>query len=164
MKGVAQVPETFKKVDSSLVRSNRLLDDYLRNLDSIRGLNTEQSAAVLAYEKTDGQINGLKAALGKKPEDDIGYTNQLFFTKKEGKRLYTLLLAYKRKILAAVQDSISKQKINGWLNTEIPKTAKKYWPEYHFKNVPAVAAITMLNKIQNDIRNCQVLLMKEVSP
>jgi GldM N-terminal domain len=163
-KGMAQVPETFKKVDSSLVRSNKLLDDFLRDLDSVKKLNTKQSAAALAYEKAGAQLNGLKEALRKKPEDDMKYPNQLFFTKGEGKKLYVLLINYKRKILAALHDSTSRQKIHAWLNTEIPKNEKKSWAEYYFRNLPAVAALTMLSKIQNDIRNCQVLLRKEIMP
>ena len=164
-KGVAQTPlDEFKKIDSSLKKANTILSGSVGAFDTIKNLSPEVYAALRACQKLDGHINVLKAALSRKPEEDTRFTNQLFITRGEGKKLQTQLKQCKMLALKAVQDSISRQNITQWLTTDVPVAAKKNWAVYYFKDVPAVAAITILSKFQNDLLNCRRLITSEKKP
>jgi gliding motility-associated protein GldM len=97
-------------------------------------------------------------------EDNIDAATRLFDTKGEGKNLYTALEKFKAEIMA-IDPEIAKQlgsKIP--LNLEVPKsttgkksTGDKYadWTYSNFHMTPTVAALTMLSKFQNDVKNTE---------
>ena len=73
----------------------------------------------------------------------------------EGQLLYDAITEYRNNMLAMVSDSVQKEIIETCLGTEVPRrdiSLLKNWQEYHFENMPAIAAITLLTKIQNDVR------------
>ncbi|WP_321438911.1 gliding motility protein GldM [uncultured Bacteroides sp.] len=73
----------------------------------------------------------------------------------QGKRLYNAINKYRKAILTMVVDSTQKQIINNNLSTKVPRRATtigKNWQEYIFENTPVAAAVTLLTKLQNDIR------------
>ena len=54
-----------------------------------------------------------------------------------------------------VTDKEKKAIITSNLDTEVPTKAKilgKNWQEYSFENMPTAAAVTLLTKLQNDVR------------
>ena len=62
---------------------------------------------------------------------------------------------YRAKMLKMVTDHHQKQMIASNLTTNIPKseqTLGKNWQEYMFESMPAAAAVTLLSKLQNDVR------------
>ena len=72
-----------------------------------------------------------------------------------GKELYNAINNYRAKMLNMVNDYHLKQMIASNLTTEIPKNAHamgKNWQEYMFESMPAAAAVTLLSKLQNDVR------------
>lgn len=150
------VPEQFKAVDSALTATRKLM--WPPDTATIRQLNKEQSMAYTAYEKLYGHINGLRTALAKRKDDDLKYTSQLFYTKGEAAKLYTRMKDYQQKVLAALPDSAAKEKAKDYLQLDVSSFTKKSWPEYYFRNLPAVAAATILNKIQNDAVQCMMLV------
>lgn len=134
----------FKAVDSSLTQANGLLT----KADSLRMLTKEESIAHTAWEKLDGHINTLKAELKQYSDDDLKFPKHLFFERNEGKKLHVLLKQFQELALDKQPDSIAK-KIKETLNLDV-KGGKSWW-KLHFENLPVVAAITMLSKIQNDL-------------
>lgn len=73
----------------------------------------------------------------------------------KGQQLYDAITEYRENILAMITDSIQRQIINDNFKTDVPRkniSLMKNWQEYHFENMPAIAAITLLTKLQNDIR------------
>ena len=97
-------------------------------------------------------------------EDNIDAATRLFDTKGEGKNMYEALESFKKNILA-IDPEIAKQlgpKIP--LNLDIPKsmsgnkpTGDKYkdWTTSYFHMTPTVAALTILSKFQNDVKNTE---------
>ncbi|MBO7194133.1 MAG: gliding motility protein GldM [Bacteroidaceae bacterium] len=74
---------------------------------------------------------------------------------KEGAKLYNAINDYRDFMVELVDDQMHKDMIVNCLSTEIPKgnnVLNKNWQEYHFESMPAIAAITLLTKIQNDVR------------
>ena len=73
----------------------------------------------------------------------------------EGQTLYDAITAYRENMLSQVNDSAAKEMIAASLSTDVPRrdiSLLKNWQEYHFENMPAIAAVTLLTKIQNDVR------------
>lgn len=74
-------------------------------------------------------------------------------TKGQGRKLYEAINAYREKMVEMMNDSLKKEVIEENLSTSVPKTALgKRWEEYMFESKPTVAAMTVLTKLQNDIR------------
>lgn len=74
----------------------------------------------------------------------------------KGKKLYNAINSYRVQILQMVTDPLQKKIIANNLSTKIPKNAKnvlgKNWQEYMFENMPVAAAVTLLSKLQSDVR------------
>jgi gliding motility-associated protein GldM len=74
----------------------------------------------------------------------------------KGKKLYNAINSYRTRILQMVTDPLQKKIIANNLSTAIPKNAKnvlgKNWQEYMFENMPVAAAVTLLSKLQSDVR------------
>ena len=73
----------------------------------------------------------------------------------KGKQLYNDLNRYRESILQLVTDEHQKKIIASNFSTQVPKGEKylgKNWQEYMFENMPVAAAVTLLSKIQSDVR------------
>ncbi len=73
----------------------------------------------------------------------------------KGKKLYEAINAYREDILKMISDTVQQRIIGDNFSTEVPRDARnlgKNWQEYMFESTPVVAAITLLTKIQNDVR------------
>ena len=76
-------------------------------------------------------------------------------TRGKGGMLYDAINNYRERILEMVNDPTQRDIISNNFSTEVPLNAGslgKNWQEYNYENMPVAAAITMLTKLQNDIR------------
>jgi gliding motility-associated protein GldM len=99
-----------------------------------------------------------------KGQDNLDAATRLFDTRGEGKNLYAALESFKKDILA-IDPEISKDLAAKLpLNLEAPKSASgnkptgdkvKDWTNAYFHMSPTVAALTMLSKFQNDVKNAE---------
>jgi len=107
---------------------------------------------------------GLKMVDGKEDfkEDDLDAATRLFISapptgKAKGKELYDKLKYFKDQLLAI--DPEMKAAIGANLPLDIPEVKsdkdKEEWAYKFFHMTPTVAAITMLSKFQNDIKNSE---------
>ncbi len=113
---------------------------------------------------------GLQLKDGKEvyKEDDLDATTRLLLNKKsgtsKGQELYNKLKQFKQD-LASIDPEIGKEVIpTASLDLTIPKSnnlaAKDDWAYTYFNMTPAVAAITILTKFQNDIRNTEAQVVE----
>lgn len=73
----------------------------------------------------------------------------------QGKELFNRINQYRSEILAFVTDPVQQKIIRDNLSTEVPHKASaagKNWQEYIFENTPVAAAVTLLTKLQSDVR------------
>ncbi len=73
----------------------------------------------------------------------------------KGKALFNAVNSFRERILQFVTDPVQKEIIASNLSTTVPKSSKsvgKNWQEYMFEQMPVAAAVTMLSKLQSDIR------------
>ena len=90
-------------------------------------------------------------------KEDLEASTQVMLApgRGRGKELYDAINAYRNSMLGMVTDYKQKKVIASNLTTEIPKDAMamgKNWQEYMFESMPTVAAVTLLSKLQNDVR------------
>jgi gliding motility-associated protein GldM len=173
----AEVIEAFKTVDKSLVNSNTNIEASNNTLfkslaaklsDPTSKANAEKwapkaeqakklSAEMMAY--IDGLKKELKTASGltveegveKYKEDDLNATSRIFDTDKKGKELDDKLKAYRAAMLNI--DPEIKAAFQTNLPVEVVEGKDATTP--NFRMMPTVAAITLLSKWQNNIKNAE---------
>lgn len=73
----------------------------------------------------------------------------------KGGKLYDAINNYRKDVLTMISDTAQQRIIGSNFSTEVPRevtTLGKSWQEYMFESTPVVAALTLLTKIQNDVR------------
>ena len=73
----------------------------------------------------------------------------------QGRRLYNAINSFRERILAMVSDAHQRSIIESNLTTKLPKNAHtmgKNWQEYMFEDMPVAGAVTLLSKLQSDVR------------
>ena len=76
----------------------------------------------------------------------------------KGAKLRAAIDAYRESILRMANDDKQKKIIASNLSTEVPAKGKllgKNWQEYMFENTPVAASVTLLTKLQNDLRHAE---------
>ncbi|WP_298717517.1 gliding motility protein GldM [Chitinophaga sp.] len=106
-----------------------------------------------------------------KSKDNLDAPTRVMENQKEGDALEKQLQSFRNQVLAQINPR-DKNVFDTTLPLRIELPAqkgpvKKNWTEYHFNMVPTIAAVTLLSKFQNDIRNSEAMiidkLMTEVS-
>ena len=77
---------------------------------------------------------------------------------QRGKQLYDGIVQFRERILAYISDPRQHALVMSNLSTDVPKTKEtigQNWQEYMFEQMPAIAAVTMLSKLQSDVRKAE---------
>jgi gliding motility-associated protein GldM len=115
-------------------------------------------------------IDGLKADLKKEAglelkdgkeafkEDDLDAATRMFIKGGKGDELKNKMLEFKQKMLA-IDPAIASACANIPINLEVPPSqtgeVNQDWSYSNFHMTPTIAAITILSKLQNDIKNSE---------
>ena len=123
--------------------------------DSLYNFAAELKQAI-AYE-ADGK-KGDPANLQNK--EDLEAANQVMLApgRGRGEALKGAIDSYRTDILKMIPDTAKQRNIASDLTTEVPKGVTalgKNWQEYMFESMPAAAAVTLLSKLQSDVRNAE---------
>lgn len=116
--------------------------------------NFAQELKVAIVKEADGKNGDVSNIKNKENLEAAGIVMLAPGTGK-GKKLYRELNRYRDRILELVTDEHQKKIIASNFSTQVPKSEKylgKNWQEYMFENMPVAAAVTMLSKIQSDVR------------
>ena len=108
-------------------------------------------AIVKEADGDDGDVRNIKNA----DNLEASGTVMLAPVSGQGRRLYDAINRYRRFVLTMVTDPNQRKIIASNLSTVVPKkkgTLGKNWQEYMFENMPVAAAVTLLSKLQNDVR------------
>jgi len=108
-------------------------------------------AIVREADGDDGDVTNIRN------KEDLEAANQVMLApgRGQGKKLFDAINAYRANLLPMVTTSRQKQMLVSNLTTDVPKSAKamgKNWQEYMFESMPAAAAVTLLSKLQSDVR------------
>ena len=126
---------------------------YVRGIsDSLYNLAEElKEAIVKECDGKEGDVNNIKN------REDLEASTQVMLApgRGRGKELYNAINNYREKIVKMVTDKEKKDIITSNLSTEVPMKGRlmgKNWQEYMFENMPTAAAVTLLTKLQSDVR------------
>ncbi len=165
-----EISKAFKTVDKSLEKSSVNIDSannsLLKKLGNKSGCavnemadslnifiqNLKEEIELYSSEKFPSN-NATEPAL-----DDLETSNKIMIDNKKGDILFTKLMNFNQ---AALNCDTSEE-----LKKEITKTFvagffsdKNKFNEFHFKNTPTVASLTMLSSFQNKIKNIQHFIL-----
>ena len=118
--------------------------------DSIYNFATELKLAI-AHE-ADGKDGDPANLRGK---EDLEAANQVMLApgRGRGEELKKAIDSFREKILKMVSDTAQQKIISSNLTTQVPaRVLGKNWQEYMFEAMPAAAAVTLLSKLQSDVR------------
>ena len=122
----------------------RKMSDSLYNLAA-----SLKQAIVVEADGEDGDVTNIR---NKEDQEPASYV-MLSPTNGQGQKLYDAINSFRERMLKMVTDEKQKQIIAGNLTTDVPKRAMgKNWQEYMFESMPAAAAVTLLSKLQSDVR------------
>ena len=123
-----------------------------RMSDALYNLADELKQAIVV--EADGKNGDVRNIRNK---EDLEAANQVMLApgRGRGQELFESINAYRANMLKMVTTTRQKKLIVSNLSTEIPKDAVamgKNWQEYMFESMPAAAAVTLLSKLQSDVR------------
>lgn len=93
-------------------------------------------------------------------KEDLEASNRVMLApaRGQGERLFNAIKSYRESILTYVSDPRQRAIIASNLATDVPKDENhvgKNWQQYMFEEMPSIAAVTMLAKLQSDVRKAE---------
>ena len=130
---------------------------FLRNY-STSLLNEIDSLKIAIAQKADGK-NGDPDNLINLDDLEAAGVIMLNPATNSGRHLKTQIDQFRESVSALVTDSVKRKAVIDMLSTDVRGKQKvgatETWEEQMFDNMPAVAAVTMLSKLQSDIREAE---------
>lgn len=123
--------------------------------DSLFNFAAELKLAIAI--EADGK-NGTPDSL--QNQEDLEASNQVMLAPGRGRgdELKRAIDSYRERVLKMIPDTAKQRSIATDLTTEVPRKARtlgKNWQESQFEAMPAIAAVTILSKLQGDVRNAE---------
>ena len=177
LKGFSLVGESLNRTTANAMQENKTLyDDFEEKLKqnpakvrpwydkamAVKSMSdslfefAEQLRWALAREVDgkEGDPNNLEN------KEDLNASNVVMLSKYNGKgqKLHDKIVAYREAMMDYITDPREKAIVASNLSTDVPKTEENFgkdWKQYMFEEMPTIASITMLSKLQNDVRNTE---------
>ncbi len=116
--------------------------------------NFAQQLKIAIVKEADGKDGDLQNIRNK---ESLEPANQIMLAPigGKGKELFKAINSYRELILNMLTDENQKLIISNNLSTKLPKKAHtmgKNWQEYMFEDMPVAASVTLLSKLQSDVR------------
>ena len=125
----------------------QLSDDIITYME---GLKNDMMAGS-GYDRAKGDTTGW--------EQNLDAPTRIMDTKGEGEKLRARLEQYKKDVLAIDPDIATKFATTIPITTEIPKSeagnTNQDWTQAYFHMTPTIAALTIVSKFQNDVKNTE---------
>ena len=177
LNGFSIVEESLKRTTENATKVNQAIyDDFAEQMkknpqkvkqwydrsqqvkqmsDKLYTLAEELKVAIA--QEADGSDGDPRALRNK---EDLEAANQVMLSpsRGRGKELFDAINTYREKMLKMLTDPEQKKTLASNLTTTVPKgehTLGKNWQEYMFESMPAAAAVTLLSKLQNDVRDAE---------
>ena len=93
-------------------------------------------------------------------KEDLEGSNRIMLApaRGQGRKLYNAITEYRERILEFITDPRQRVIVASNLSTDVPKgedNVGKNWEQYMFEEMPSIAAVTMLAKLQADVRKAE---------
>lgn len=178
----SEVLNAFKIVNKSLINANGVIDQknnstfesFQKKLqdpktaDSAKVWLPKAEQAKSLSDRLYNYIESLKTDLmvaadqkvpgGEFKEDNLEASTHLFVEGPKGKELLQKLTDYRRDLLNIDPQINAEFQRTLPIDLAVPKTndeANRQWEAYYFRMTPTLAALTMLSKFENDVKNSE---------
>lgn len=134
-------------------------EELVRYLESWKDTVIARSGGYITNDAGEKEIKSM---------EDIDASTKLFVESKKGDEIKTKLLNYVDFILAKVENPDARAAIKAQIPVQIikPKSTEENpagdWAYGTFHNIPVVAAIAMLSKFQNDVKNSESMVVEHL--
>ena len=174
LNGFSVVEESLNRTTANATQENKAIyDDFAEQLkknpqkvkqwfdraQQVRQMSDSlyQLAADLKYaivREADGKDGDIANIRNK---EDLEAASQVMLApgRGRGEELHQSIVSFRNRILTMVTDTLQRRVIASSLSTEPSATARamgKNWQEYMFEDMPVAAAVTLLSKLQSDVR------------
>ncbi len=184
----AEILNAFKTVNSTLETSTSIAESKVLQIfrsfeDKMKDGATAEKAKIWHAKadqarkystETYNYIQALKSELLKEAEfeakdssykeDNLDAATRMFVENNKGKQLEAKLRDLKNKLLAIDPEAKAMFEKTLPINLTLPKTNnianQGDWSASYFRMVPTVAALTILSKFQNDVKNAEAQLVE----
>jgi gliding motility-associated protein GldM len=167
---------TYAQFDEQMKSDAAKTKPFKDKADEVKKLSAEMFIYLDTLKETIIRESGGRNEYGDvKSKDNLDAPTRVMENRKQGPELEKRLTALRAQLLTFV-DPKTKTAFEKTLplHVEIGKSnggehgpKNKTWTQYHFNMVPTIAAVTILSKFQNDIKNSESLiiddLLKQVS-
>jgi len=138
------------------MQAKKLSDDMNNYIEDLKTQLLKAADLRMKYDaKTKDSVQDYR-------EDNLDASTRMFETHGKGKELKERLDQYKQQMLA-IDPSITKQFSGNFPITTVPPAAsdgtKKDFTQTFFHMTPTVAALTMLSKFQNNVKNAESMIV-----
>ena len=117
--------------------------------------NYAQQLKLAIAREADGPDADLQHLVNKANEDAASHV-MLAPVRGQGHKLYNAINSFRTRVCRMLINPRDRATVEANLSTTVPRSPgiplNRKWEEYTFGNMPAVAAIMMLTKLQNDVR------------
>ena len=147
----------FGELDQMMRKNPQKVKQWFMMASTVREMsdslyNYAQALKVAIVREADGEKGEPLNIEGKDNIEAASYI-MLNPANGQGHKLYEAINSYRARILQFVTDPRQKKIIASNLSTEVPHHSMgKNWEEYMFENMPVAAAVTLLSKLQSDVR------------
>lgn len=174
LNGFSLVEESLSRTTANAAKENQVIyDDFIAQMeanptkvkewfdkaqevkrmsDSLYNFAQElKESIVMEADGDDGDVQNIQN------KSDLESANQVMIAPGRGRggALFAAINSFRERILTMVSDTVQRRIIESNLSTELPKNALtmgKNWQEYMFEDMPVAAAVTILSKLQSDVR------------
>ena len=178
LNGFSQVHAGLDRTNRTMTAKNEIQFEYLKDLyaqnptkagpwyregEQLRALssglfNTIDSLKTAIARQADGRNGDYNNLIN---QDDLEAASVVMLNPntRAGAKLREQIDAYRKYVSGLIPDSLRRAAVLEMLSTKsvVRKgtMAEATWEEINFDNMPAIASVTMLTKIQNDIRQAE---------
>ena len=149
----------YATMEEAMAQNPEKVGQWYEKARSVKALSDSlyQLAETLKYSivrQADGKNANVNDIKGK--EDLEAATHVMLAPRTgRGRELYDAINAYREQIVLMVNDTAQQRIIRDNLSTDVPRRGQllgKNWQEYMFEDTPVAAAVTLLTKLQSDVR------------
>jgi gliding motility-associated protein GldM len=162
--------DTYAAFEDQMSRDAAKAGPFKLKADQVKQASAQMYTFLDSLKERIVRTSGGRDEFGElKSKDNLDAPIQVMENDKQGPLLEKNLTDLRAKLLTYV-DPKDKAKFEKTLplHIEIGKThgghgpVKKDWTAYHFNMVPTIAAVTILSKFQNDIKNSESLIIDDL--
>lgn len=177
LNGFSRVHESLSNTNMTMTAKNEMQFQYLKELyqEDPESVKEWYDKGVKLHDMSGSlfnMIDNLKTEIARQADGVNGNFNNLINqddldasgvvmlnpATNNGAHLRESIETFRKYVVEIMPDSIRRKPIYDMLSTKVkakPGTVFTSWEEANFDNMPAIAAVTMLTKLQNDIRQAE---------